>query len=596
MSTRVPRQIAASEVKRIDVVVVGEPSVRVVSVGMQGPPGAQGQKGDPGEIGGAVPWENITGKPLAFPPEAHTHAGLYDPLGEADAAVADHEAAPNPHPQYAQEAAVATALGGKVDSIVGKGLSTEDYSTAEKTKLAGIAESANNYTHPATHPATMIDQDATHRFVSDTEKAAWNGKQDALGFTPENSANKGAANGYTPLGADIKVPAIYLPSFVDDVVEAANFAVLPGTGETGKIYVTLDTNKTYRWSGSAYVEISPSPGSTDAVPEGASNLYFTAARVLASVLTGLSTATNAVITASDTVLSALGKLQKQITDNLATLTGHTGNTSNPHGVTKAQVGLGNADDTSDANKPISTATQAALGGFKNAVYNGDFSVNQLGVSGTVTLAANTYGHDGWKAGASGCTYTFSKTNGLTTITISSGSLQQIIEALYVPTGTNTCVMSWTGTAQGKIGAGSYGASGITASVTGGSNLTVEFNAGTLTKVQFEKGVTATPYEQKDELPRCLRRWVELKSFQGASNATTNSIAVAALPVPFGTLTPTVTLIGTMASQPGGYTTTVVANYNMYTPTAIVMNLTSSGLTPFQSYVWLGGTVVIDGRL
>lgn len=82
--------------------------------------------------------------------------------------------------------------------------------------------------------------------------------------------------------------------------------------------------------------------------------------VRATVLTGLSTATNAVITASDTVLSALGKLQKQVSDNLTTLTSHTGNTSNPHGVTKAQVGLGNVDNTADSAKPVSTAQQTAL--------------------------------------------------------------------------------------------------------------------------------------------------------------------------------------------------------------------------------------------
>jgi hypothetical protein len=77
-------------------------------------------------------------------------------------------------------------------------------------------------------------------------------------------------------------------------------------------------------------------------------------------LTGLSLATNAVISATDTVLSAFGKLQAQITANLSTLTSHTSNTSNPHATTKAQVGLGNADNTSDANKPVSTATQTAL--------------------------------------------------------------------------------------------------------------------------------------------------------------------------------------------------------------------------------------------
>jgi hypothetical protein len=53
---------------------------------------------------------------------------------------------------------------------------------------------------------------------------------------------------------------------------------------------------------------------TDQLPEGSSNLYFTAARVRAVVLTGLSLATNAAISATDTVLSALGKLQAQITD------------------------------------------------------------------------------------------------------------------------------------------------------------------------------------------------------------------------------------------------------------------------------------------
>jgi hypothetical protein len=72
-----------------------------------------------------------------------------------------------------------------------------------------------------------------------------------------------------------KVPSIQLPSYVDDVEEYANLSAFPATGETGKIYVSIDSNKTYRWSGSAYVEISPSPGSTDAVVEGSTNLYFT---------------------------------------------------------------------------------------------------------------------------------------------------------------------------------------------------------------------------------------------------------------------------------------------------------------------------------
>lgn len=93
----------------------------------------------------------------------------------------------------------------------------------------------------------------------------------------------GAANGVASLGSDGKVPAAQLPSYVDDVLEYAATGNFPATGETGKIYVATDTNKTYRWSGSVYVEISAAPGSTDAVVEGTTNLYYTDARAQAAV-------------------------------------------------------------------------------------------------------------------------------------------------------------------------------------------------------------------------------------------------------------------------------------------------------------------------
>ena len=105
----------------------------------------------------------------------------------------------------------------------------------------------------------------------------------ALGFTPENAANKGVANGYASLDSAGKVPSAQLPSFVDDVVEYANTAGFPATGSAGIIYVALDTNKVYRWGSTQYVEISAAPGSTDAVTEGSTNLYFTTARARASV-------------------------------------------------------------------------------------------------------------------------------------------------------------------------------------------------------------------------------------------------------------------------------------------------------------------------
>lgn len=74
------------------------------------------------------------------------------------------------------------------------------------------------------------------------------------------------------------VPSSQLPGYVDDVVEYASSGSFPATGEAGKLYVALDTRKLWRWSGTGYVEIAASPGSTDAVPEGSTNLYFTTKR------------------------------------------------------------------------------------------------------------------------------------------------------------------------------------------------------------------------------------------------------------------------------------------------------------------------------
>jgi hypothetical protein len=160
--------------------------------------------------------------------------------------------------------------------------------------------------------------------TSDATKPISGPTQAALNLK-EDKANKGVANGYASLDATAKVPASQLPAFVDDVLEFASLAAFPATGTAGVIYVALDTNRTYRWGGTIYVEISPSPGSTDAVPEGSVNLYFTNARAAAaSPVQSVNTKTGVVT------------------------------------VTKADVGLGNVDNTSDLNKPISTATQAAL--------------------------------------------------------------------------------------------------------------------------------------------------------------------------------------------------------------------------------------------
>ena len=217
--------------------------------------------------------------------------------------------------------------------------------------------------------------------------------------------SKGAPNGLASLNESGIIPSAQLPSYVDDVIEVDTFSNLPGTGESGKIYIVQDTNLTYRWSGTGYVEISKSlalgetsstayPGDkgkattdklnripdkliTDTVNVNQSTteavLNFTTYRQEAQqvgrntlTITSATISQAGLMSSSDkTKLDGL-KDQAGITSDIdavqTNLETHINNKSNPHEVTKDQVGLGNVDNTSDANKPISTATQTALNG------------------------------------------------------------------------------------------------------------------------------------------------------------------------------------------------------------------------------------------
>lgn len=117
------------------------------------------------------------------------------------------------------------------------------------------------------------------------------------------------------------IAAANLPSYVDDVLEYASLSEFPTTGESGKIYTALDTNKIYRWSGSAYVVISET-------------------------------------VALGTTHSSAG-----YGDESRAAYNHSTKTSgNPHHVTKTDVGLGNVDNTADSAKSVKYATSAGSAG------------------------------------------------------------------------------------------------------------------------------------------------------------------------------------------------------------------------------------------
>lgn len=192
--------------------------------------------------------------------------------------------------------------------------------------------------------------------TADADKPVSTATQNALDGKI-NTTEKGANNGVAELDGTGKVPASQLPSYVDDIEVYADLASFPVTGETGKIYVAEDTNVVYRWNGSGYTEIS----SSLALGETSTTAYR-------------------------------GDRGKIAYDHSQVVSG------NPHNVTKTDVGLGNADNTSDANKPISNATQTALDAKQNALSglalstvapaSGDFLVFQ-DISNASTLVRNT---------------------------------------------------------------------------------------------------------------------------------------------------------------------------------------------------------------
>lgn len=165
------------------------------------------------------------------------------------------------------------------------------------------------------------------------------------------------------------------------------------------------------------------------------------------------------------------------------------------------TGSANAVATLGSDAKVLTA-QLPTPGFRNRLRNPTFAINQRVVSGTVTLAAGAYGHDGVKGGASGATYTFS-TSGLdTTITVSAGSIILSIEDKMIEGGVyrlaqagNAQARVWQGT--GSTGSGSYAAAPFTtASLTANTQTNVEFSTGTVLRPQLELGTLETTFERR----------------------------------------------------------------------------------------------------
>ena len=155
----------------------------------------------------------------------------------------------------------------------GSTLTIEDLPSIPSSKVTGLGTAAavNTGTGQGNVPVVQADGKLLATLIPDLSGTyvpvgtTINGKPlsanvqltaDDVGAIP--ATQKGAANGVAELDSAGKVPSSQLPSFVDDVQEYPTRGDFPETGQDGTIYVAEDTNLTYRWSGSAYVEISPS--------------------------------------------------------------------------------------------------------------------------------------------------------------------------------------------------------------------------------------------------------------------------------------------------------------------------------------------------
>lgn len=214
--------------------------------------------------------------------------------------------------------------------------------------------------------------------------------------------NVGKPSGIAPLDEQGVIPSQFLPSYVDDVVEYTDITYFPTTGESGKIYIALDTNKTYRWGGTTYVEMTSSValGETSATAyagdKGKANRDDIDS--LKSSVSTISSNLEEVTETAETAYSASANLHrdfedfkaihgdfgsariKTLEDKMAAVEpkvdkvdSHVADSNNPHGTTKSQVGLGNV--TNDAQ--VKRTEMGASNGVATLNAEGKIPENQL---------------------------------------------------------------------------------------------------------------------------------------------------------------------------------------------------------------------------
>lgn len=218
-------------------------------------------------------YDMVTDKPANFPPSSHNHDDRYYTEAEMNtkltAKLDTTGNASNVTNTFTQASTLANLTTGEKLSIsLGKimkaiadlishiGNKSNPHGVTKSQVGLGNVDNTTDLNKPiSTATQKALDGKAS---ASHTHTSSQVGLGNVTNDAQVKRSEMGVSSGVATLDTTGKVPSSQLPSYVDDVLEYTNKAGFPTTGESGKIYIDKATNITYRWSGTAYVEISPS--------------------------------------------------------------------------------------------------------------------------------------------------------------------------------------------------------------------------------------------------------------------------------------------------------------------------------------------------
>lgn len=334
-------------------------------------------------------------------------AGLVDSAPDTLDTLNELAAALGDDPNFATT--VANQIGTKVDKVDGKGLSTNDYTTAEKNKLSGIAANANNYSLPVATSSALggvksgtditvdasgnvsVKDDSHNHVISNVD-----GLQDALDAKVSAVSGKGLSTNDLTATLKSNYDAAYTHSTSVHAPSNAERNVIVGIQKNGtdvaansstrKVNITVPTKVSELENDSKYLTSHQSLANYALKTDVQASLDTKVDKV-----TGKSLSTNDYTTAEKNKLAgiATGAQVNSITGvkGSAESAYRTGNVN----ITAANIGLGNVNNTSDANKPISTATQTALDSKQATITGGATTITSNNLTANRALISNSSG-------------------------------------------------------------------------------------------------------------------------------------------------------------------------------------------------------------